>query len=339
MLKNNYKQMNIVQINQYLQGEKITVIDIGARGGIHARWNSFSPLLNVIGFEPDENECQRINETAKSKSYELKCLPYALGKDNNSKASLHICKEPGCSSLYEPNLEFVKQFYFAPNMEVVNSYNLTLTTLRDICDKYEIIPDCIKIDTQGSELDILMGMQNILDNLKFIELEVEFNPQYKNQPLFSDIDLFLRKKGFLLLGIKRTYWRRRNRKIFPRSPFGGQIMHGDAIYYNARILEELQPDSIKEILKLLIILSAYKQDDLIAYLLDTPHRAFSEISEEERKILAKNLLNTPPLLPTIVRTILDLVRKKFWLPHKTLRKFMDELQSPNAEDWHDSNFF
>jgi hypothetical protein len=58
--------------------------------------------------------------------------------------------------------------------------------------------DYLKVDTQGAELSILKGAGDLLDSARVLEVEVEFNPIYKGQPLFSDVDTFLRDKGFVL---------------------------------------------------------------------------------------------------------------------------------------------
>ena len=47
-------------------------------------------------------------------------------------------------------------------------------------------PDFIKIDTQGSELDILKGASNILSNCKLIYLECPVIDYNKNSPKFDN---------------------------------------------------------------------------------------------------------------------------------------------------------
>jgi FkbM family methyltransferase len=292
----------------------------------------------VIGFEPDEQECQRINKHHSSGIPNAICFPVALGQKHQTDAKLYICKALGCSSLYEPNHEFVKEFYWGPNMDVIASKRLTLTTLQNVCENNGIVPDTIKIDTQGSEIDILKGAHKVLNHVKLIELEVEFNPQYKKQPLFADIDMFLRSKGFLLLGLRRTCWRRFS-KYNLTVPFGGQIMHGDAIYYNHRFLNESQFYTTKDVLKFCVILSAYKQYDFIAYLLSKPHNGLKEISDGDRRKLFSALLYSPGRVFYLISRLLDLVRKRLWLPHVKLRSILDNLQSQKAVDWHDPDFF
>jgi hypothetical protein len=56
----------------------------------------------------------------------------------------------------------------------------------------------LKLDTQGSELGVLEGAQQALGDVRVLEIEVELNPIYAGQPLFGDVDHFLRDRGFVL---------------------------------------------------------------------------------------------------------------------------------------------
>ena len=92
----------------------------------------------------------------------------------------------------------------------------------------DVQPDVIKVDTQGTELDILKGAGSLLDKTLAVELEVERVHQYHDQPLFAEIDMFMREKGFTLRSLRRTYWRTMADKHVHSG--GGQIVHGDALY-------------------------------------------------------------------------------------------------------------
>ena len=61
--------------------------------------------------------------------------------------------------------------------------------------------DFIKIDTQGSELDILEGSLDFLSRTVGIEVEMEFVEVYKGQPLFDEVNSFLTRNGFNLFDI------------------------------------------------------------------------------------------------------------------------------------------
>ena len=90
--------------------------------------------------------------------------------------------------------------------------------------------DYIKIDTQGAELSILKGGIKTLKNVKFLEVEVEFNPIYEGQPMFSDVDSFLRTYGFVL-------WKLSNLVHYAKADESEIIMRSDAIHYDHHRVE------------------------------------------------------------------------------------------------------
>jgi hypothetical protein len=113
--------------------------------------------------------------------------------------------------------------------------------------------DYIKLDTQGSELDILRGALRVLETTRIIDLEVEFNPIYENQPLFSDVDFFLRSRGFVLWKFNTLvhYGTRGQKDAKParmRVAFddhdetvvlrGGQLYWADARYIKSDMLDQ-----------------------------------------------------------------------------------------------------
>ena len=55
----------------------------------------------------------------------------------------------------------------------------------------------MKLDTQGSELDILRGAVRAWD-VRHLEVEVAFNEIGDGAPLFGEVDSFLRANGFAL---------------------------------------------------------------------------------------------------------------------------------------------
>ena len=60
-----------------------------------------------------------------------------------------------------------------------------------------------------------------------MEVEVEFSPHYEKQPLFADIDSYLRSSGFSLFDLKPCYWKR---ALLRPSQGRGQIAFADALY-------------------------------------------------------------------------------------------------------------
>jgi hypothetical protein len=49
------------------------------------------------------------------------------------------------------------------------------------------VPDIIKLDVQGFELEVLKGMDKYLSQVSYLIVEVSFKEYYHGQPLFLDI--------------------------------------------------------------------------------------------------------------------------------------------------------
>ncbi len=174
----------------------LTVVDVGCRWGPHAWWLEL-PGVRVIGFDPDEDECRRLAEAAGDRAV-ARFVPVALGA-RAGPARLHLTREPACSSLYPPDVSLLDTRPALVVITPVGQAEVELQTLdgwsaQDGVDRV----DHLKLDTQGSELDILRGAEHTLGSVRVVEVEVEFNPIYQGQPLFADVDRFLRGQGFVL---------------------------------------------------------------------------------------------------------------------------------------------
>jgi len=213
-----------------LMPRKLMHCDVGARWGIDKPWQSFRSLIDLLSFEPDKEEYELL---MKNKSPEDMIYQYALYKESKS-ASLNLTKSRGCSSIYKPNYDFLKNYADSKRFQIEDVVTVTTASLDSLYNGSVISNmDFIKIDVQGAELDILNGGKTFLrEHILGIEIEVEFQPLYKEQPLFSDIDAYIRNSLKLQIqDIRKTYW---------KHPAGigigavkGQLIFGDALYFRS----------------------------------------------------------------------------------------------------------
>lgn len=185
------------ELAAHLLGERTrTVLDVGARWGTSGAWYRLSPLAKVVGFEPDEEECARLNQTAGPHE---RFVAIALGAARET-VTLHVTREPGCSSIYPPDLSVAQRYAGLDVMTPVRTVTLDTTRLQDWAREDGCTDQIafMKLDVQGYELNILQGAGPTLDRCLGLEVEVEFNPLYEGQPLFADVDQFLRARGFAL---------------------------------------------------------------------------------------------------------------------------------------------
>jgi hypothetical protein len=59
-------------------------------------------------------------------------------------------------------------------------------------------PCLLKIDVQGTELDVLAGAAETLQFVDWILLELTFDPVYEGEPLFAEVDAALRASGWII---------------------------------------------------------------------------------------------------------------------------------------------
>ena len=174
----------------------LTMVDVGCRWGPDARWAALDPHLQFVGFDPDPVECRELAARLGNPRYSF--VPAALGSSPGTR-TLHVTAEPACSSLFPPDIQVIEN---RPSLAVANpvgTEEVSVVTLDDwLASRPEVPVDFIKVDTQGSELDVLRGASRALAAASAVEVEVEFNPIYKGQPLFGEVDAYLRDHGFVL---------------------------------------------------------------------------------------------------------------------------------------------
>jgi hypothetical protein len=91
-------------------------------------------------------------------------------------------------------------------------------------------PDFIKTDAEGADLAILVGAETILkQSCVGLQVEASFVERHKGAPLFSDIDGFLRARGFVLHQLNREHWIRKN-DVFGASS-KPQVIWANAVYF------------------------------------------------------------------------------------------------------------
>ncbi len=241
--------VNVLQsstFTQYLRDSPLVLVDIGARGGPSENWQAALPHLSVIGFEPDPEEHARFQKAAPANECYLNAALWHEPPDQ----MLNLTRSPGSSSILEPNLDFLRRFPNNERFEVVGTETLKTDTLdRQLGQNGITDVDFLKIDTQGTELNVLDGATNILDSVVGIELEVEFAEIYKGQPRFSDVDERIRNLGFVLFDLRPHYWKRIQGADYGRSK--GQIIFSDALYLRcpegvAEMLARIQDDSARQ---------------------------------------------------------------------------------------------
>jgi FkbM family methyltransferase len=247
-------------------GFQMDCLDVGARWGFTEDLMPIAPVVNAIGFEPDKKECDALNKDAKNYSWKsMRYIPVALG--TKEKATLNLYKQRGCSSLLEADEKLAKLFSRSDYYIHEGQVEVPCMSLDEAAKKYNFKDaSYMKIDIQGAEMDVFVSGKKLLpESIMGIRIETSFIPLYKNQPLFSDMDLYLHGLGFSLMGfIEQQHWRRTTKVKYPRPSRGkipisrGQLVHGDPLYLRTpESLPNKTEAEKKKILELALISIAY----------------------------------------------------------------------------------
>ena len=237
--------------NIFVKCPDIHIVDIGA-SPIEGD-PAYQPILDAGGyrltcFEPNP---VMFEELRKLHNPNMTILPYAIG--DGMTGTLHICAAPGMTSLLEPDLELLSHFHgFGEWGKVIDQIPLVTHRLDDLDDVNMI--DFLKIDVQGSELAILENATRNLRTTLVIHVETLFVPFYRNQPLFGEIDLLLRKAGFLFHKFGPLVSRVFKPLIVNNDLYAGlnQVLWSDAVYVRSFMdFKSLSPHSLMKIARIL----------------------------------------------------------------------------------------
>lgn len=274
--------------------KNLTVIDIGAFGGIADGWKSIGQTVDMHAFEANKSECIRLSKEVGDEVASLNFYPTAISGKTGPQ-TFHHTKSPRCSSLVEPDPSVFEMYARLGTLRnersrVIKEESLDTLSLDDFCAQQGIKPDFVKLDTQGNEFEILSeGSLSVLPDILGLEIEVEFIKLYKEQALFTDIDLFLRGKGFSLIGLLRNHWKMNDTEECPSGLPGGRLTYADALYFREDLFTKASVRD--EAIKAALLLFRYNLWDCTARILKLNNLKFSDI-EMFISIDDANLYNT-----------------------------------------------
>ncbi len=231
-------------------------------------WQILAPHLTIYGFDADVEACDRRNQELSQQqiSWQEKHIPLAVW-DQIGVATLYITKHPGCCSLYPPNEGVVNRFHeYAERHKLMGTLEVETTTLDAYFTNTTSKIDFLQLDVQGGELNVLRGATRLLEQqVLALEVEVNFIELYQGQPLFSDVDAYLRQREFTLFDIgQRWYAKRREVPLSSRQHIG-QLIWTDGFYF--RVDQNFRFKTPEQILKLACIADVLKFYDYALELL------------------------------------------------------------------------
>jgi FkbM family methyltransferase len=171
------------------------VIDVGANAGQYgATLREWGYAHRIVSFEPQAEPHRRLAGCAAGDPHWRVAPRMALG-EQDGEIELAISAESDMSSIL-PQSALLQRI--SPSSRIVGRERVRLARLDAVIEDYLKPQDAIflKIDTQGSEAQVLAGARGLLPRLAGVQLEMPLVPCYEGERDFSSLLDDLTGAGF-----------------------------------------------------------------------------------------------------------------------------------------------
>lgn len=159
-------------------------------------------IEHYIAFEPLQSAFEKLIEIPTPDWYDYRCYNVGL-HDENKTAKLQVTAGDGKgSSLFETEWEHpeVKRNWNQGQAAIVDEVEIELVRFDDFVKrkKIDLSPfDTLQLDTQGNEMEILIGMGDTLKQFKYLCIELSVTPVYQGETPGADVAAWLLDQGFI----------------------------------------------------------------------------------------------------------------------------------------------
>lgn len=218
------------ELIEILKIKKPVIFDVGAYDGHTAsNYKAFFPQSKVYSFEPSGPAFKELQSNTKWMQ-DMEIFNFALGSESGV-SDFFVNSFGPTNSLLKPdalaNETWGRDVYSGTTAEKIN-----VKTLDDFVKETGISTiDILKMDTQGTELEILRGASDAIKKglIKMVYMEVITLPTYENQPGLRRTMNALEDMGFFLYNLYNLSSKR-----------NGHLRQLDAIFINENITKFLK---------------------------------------------------------------------------------------------------
>ncbi|CCQ73055.1 conserved protein of unknown function [Magnetospira sp. QH-2] len=227
--------------------EPFVLFDVGVSGGIDKEWNCFGSRLHVHGFDPKISEIDRLNQLKRPNHvYSANFVGCPAFRQEVPAERRTANGYKSTDSFSRTSASWATRFLReegkggAAEQYVQEDQRITLDDYARAHNLSQV--DFVKIDTDGGDYEVLMGMKDLLasQSILGIQIEAQFHgPVDDNANIFSNIDRFLRENGFALFDMDP--WRY-SRASLPQKfvlPIPGQTYRGQVLWAEALYLRDM----------------------------------------------------------------------------------------------------
>lgn len=192
----------------YSSDDRLIIFDIGAcECEDSIRYANLFPNSAIFAFEPLPDNVKKIKKNiARHNKTNITLIEKALsdsigqveffvssGQPRDTKNSDWDYGNKSSSLLKPDKVHRVHDW-----LEFDKTIIVETDTIKHFCKENDINEiNFVHLDVQGAELLVLNGAEEFIQKIGIIWMEVESLPFYKDQPLKKNVELFMKKNGFL----------------------------------------------------------------------------------------------------------------------------------------------
>jgi FkbM family methyltransferase len=181
------------------------IFDVGAHTGeTSTEYRRRFPDGKIYAFEPFPDTFRVLKRCF---SEDNNIIPFELALSNYSGSTiLHSNRADSSNSLLETANS--ADLYWGDWVKTIDSITIQVETLNNFCNDHSIDRiDILKIDAQGSELNILRGALDMLRRkaIDLLYFEIIVAPTYVNQPRIDEYFSFLYALGYRVVDLYELY--------------------------------------------------------------------------------------------------------------------------------------
>jgi FkbM family methyltransferase len=210
------------------------IFDVGSNlGDIAEKYRYTFPNATIYAFEPFPDIFISLERRLRR---DKQVFPFKLALGGTpGMRSLRVNASSPTNSLLDTEVS-AASFWGEGLMETTASVDVEVATIDNFCEMRQIVNiDVLKIDTQGTELEVLMGAVGMLSTgrIRVIYAEMIVAPSYKGQGKPHELMGFLDRLGYDLSGLYNL-WSRND----------GRLLQMDAIFVRRQDVRDPRPSAV-----------------------------------------------------------------------------------------------
>ena len=213
-LDHSIQKKNIQILKKNLSKRIDLYVDVGAHNGemINTISNNFN-VKKILAFEPNP-EC--LNSLKNIKNSNLEIFKYALGNKKKNEdlnigyiSSMSSINNIDNKSFYSKLKKIVIGLFYFKSKVYKKKIRIRVRTLSEILiqNKLQKI-DLLKIDTEGYELNVLIGLEKFIKKTKIILLECHYDDSLIKNYNFRSLNFFFTRNRFRLISKNKMLLRK-----------------------------------------------------------------------------------------------------------------------------------